>query len=100
MEQMKQEVIHFFQDKNQKVVGRANNGKIAIISYRYKGKWVNAGESWLCDVIIEPKRLLVFPVERMRTADQNFSDTVKKLDEYAGELKTPKISNVRIYHKK
>ena len=61
---MQREIIHFFKDKQGKVVGRLSNGKIAIIDYNYKGTRINADEFWDCEIVIdEPNKAIVRPIQ-------------------------------------
>ena len=96
-----QEEIHFFLDKNKKVVGRSGSGKIAIISFDFKGSWVKDGEDWLCDVIKEEEhKLIVMPVHRTITADENFANSVDILNKLKENgFKTPflKPKNAILY---
>ena len=77
-----QNVIHFFTGKDKKVVGRTENGKIAIISYDFKGQWVKEGEDWICDIIKEDeKKIVVIPVKLVKNADDNMHESLAKLKE-------------------
>ena len=77
-----QEEIHFFLDKNKKVIGRSNSGKIAIISFDFKGGWVKDGEDWLCDIVKEEEhKLIVYPINRTISAEENFQFSISKLSQ-------------------
>ena len=77
-----QEEIHFFLDKNKKVVGRSESGKIAIISFDFKGGWVKDGEDWLCDIVKEEEhKIIVYPIARTVSAEENFCCAIAKLVE-------------------
>jgi hypothetical protein len=66
------EEIHFFMDKNKKVVGRAISGKIAIISFDFKGQRIKENEDWLCEIIEEQKtKIIVYPIALVKTTEQN-----------------------------
>ena len=79
------EEIHFFAGNNGKVVGRVASGKIALISVEYKGIWVKNGEDWLCRIIKEDEgKVIVYPIELTRTADDNYAISLTKI----GKLKT------------
>jgi len=94
------EVIHFFKDKSKKIIGRAESGKIAIISYDYKGQWINEGEDWLCEIIEEQdKKVIVMPIELKITADENFKNSLESLKNFDGfEIRPQHSKNTRFYY--
>jgi hypothetical protein len=97
-----QQEIHFFEDRNKKIVGRLETGKIAIISFDYKGVWVNNGDTWMCDIVEEQeKKVIVHPKYIVKTSEDNFKDSVIKIQElknkgFNKEFKKPK--NSRLYY--
>jgi hypothetical protein len=75
------EEIHFFLDKNKKIVGRLSNGKITIISFEYKTTWIKDGQTWLCDIISEEeKKAIVIPISLTKTSTENFEESIKRLE--------------------
>jgi hypothetical protein len=79
------EEIHFFTGRDKKVIGRASCGKFAVVSFDYRGLYVRDGDDWLCEIIKdEENRVIVFPLERIKSAEENYAETLKKV----GELKS------------
>ena len=97
-----QQEIHFFLDKNKKVVGRSSSGKIAIISYDFKNTWVKDGEDWLCDIISEQEtKLIVMPIECTVDAEQNYLQSVAaiaKLKERGFNKSFTKPKNATLFY--
>lgn len=97
-----QQEIHFFADKNKKVVGRSSSGKIAIISYDFKNTWVKDGEDWLCDIISEQEtKLIVMPIYRTVNAEENYNQSVEmaiKLKESGFNKTFTKPKNATLYY--
>lgn len=68
------EIIHFDWDRYKKrIIGRISNGKIAIISYNYKGNIVHAGDDWMCEIQEMENKAIVTPVELITSAEENQS---------------------------
>lgn len=97
-----QEEIHFFSDKNKRIVGRSKSGKIAIISYEFKGAWVKDGEDWLCDVVkVEENKIIVMPIGRTISAEENFNESLVKINnlkESGFKKEFTKSKNTRLYY--
>jgi hypothetical protein len=97
-----QQEVHFFSDRNKKIVGRLENGKIAIISFDFKGEWVKDGESWICDIIQEyENKIIVNPVKRTITAQENFESSKVKIEELKDrgfQIPFLKPKNTRLYY--
>jgi hypothetical protein len=95
--QFPKESIHFFMGKGKKVIGRVSSGKIAIISFDYKGKWVQDGDDWLCNIIHEDEhKVIVVPVEMQKSGIDNFNESVQAL--IIERDYTPKfLKNTRVY---
>lgn len=97
-----QQEIHFFADKNKKIVGRSSSGKIAIISYDFKNTWVKDGENWLCDIISEQEtKIIVMPIECIVDADENYKKSVEmvaKLKEIGFNKTFTKPKNATLYY--
>jgi len=97
-----QEEIHFFMDKGKKVVGRINSGKIAIISFDFKNNWVKNGEDWICNIVAEEeKKVIVMPVVRTKSAEDNYNDSVmlvSKLKEQGFKKEFTKTKNTVLYY--
>jgi hypothetical protein len=77
-------IIHFFRDKGGKIVGRMDSGKIAIIDFSYKGKWINENEDWQIEIVREEERkVIIYPLKCIISAQEND----KLITEYAQKLK-------------
>lgn len=64
--------LTFFEDKDQKIISRIPNGKIAIIDFEYQGEWVKKNETWLCAIKADlEKKIIIIPIEIQRTSEQN-----------------------------
>jgi len=76
------EEIHFFRGMDKRVIGRVSSGKIAMISYDYKGQWVNDGDDWLCEIIREDEnKAIVMPISMVKSAKDNYNESVKLAQE-------------------
>ncbi len=95
------EVIHFFMGKGKRIVGRSKSGKIAIISFYYKGQWVKEGDDWLCNIIKEEEhKIIISPVKLEKSGVDNFNESLKKLDVLKDKgFKKPFLhpENTRVY---
>lgn len=50
-------------------IGKTKQGRVGLISKRYKGEAVANGEIWLVDVVHEtPGYFIMIPIERIRDA--------------------------------
>jgi hypothetical protein len=75
------EEIHFLTGRDGKIIGHASSGKIALISRDYKGIWVRDGDDWLCDIMREEEKMvIVMPVERIKSSEQNKSEIDQRLE--------------------
>lgn len=96
-------LVYFQADKNGKIIGRLENGKIAIIDRNRYGI-VNSGEEWICKVISdEDTRIIVCPVSIKKSIKESMgelSEAIKMLRE-AGIKTTAtfKPKNARFYAK-
>jgi hypothetical protein len=81
------EEIHFFKGKDKKVIGRVTSGKIAIISFNYKGAWVKENDTWLCKIIHEDeKKVIVVPVKLVVSAEENYRISAKLAQEWVNDV--------------
>lgn len=96
-------LVYFQSDKNGKIIGRLENGKIAIIDRNRYGI-VNSEEEWICKVISdEDTRIIVSPISIKKSAKESMaelSEAVKMFRE-AGIKTTAtfKPKNARFYTK-
>ena len=90
-------IIHFFKDKNQKIIGRSEDGKIAIIDFNYPDI-IKENEDW--EVSIEDdqeKKMIVRPIRLAISAEQNnaqFMEKVQSLNNKEWNKATTKRINV------
>jgi hypothetical protein len=98
-----QQEINFFKDNSGKIIGRADNGKICIISFNFKGGWVKECETWLCDIVDDQERkMIVMPVRRIQSADENHSQViyrVNRLKEVGFQKPFTHPRGTRVYYK-
>ncbi|MDD4972506.1 MAG: hypothetical protein PHT07_24000 [Paludibacter sp.] len=74
------EVLHFYLSNKNRIIARSSSGKIAIISYSYKGIWVHEGEDWLCEIIEEEeKKVIIIPVRMIKSSQDNIAESIEKI---------------------
>lgn len=80
-------IIHFFEDKNKRIIGRMPSGKIAIIDRNYKDGSINDNEDWSISIVSEEeKKVIVRPLKLIITAEENrallnkMADKLRKKD--------------------
>ena len=90
-------IIHFFKDKNEKIIGKAESGKIAIIDYNSIGK-IKENEDWLVSIEQDlEKKIIVKPIELILNAEANqllIDEKLKGLTTKDWNKPTGKVINV------
>lgn len=79
-------VLTFFRGKMEKVIARTDDGKICFLDIPYcKGNriWINEGEEWNCGFRDAGKVLVVQPIVRTKTADENKKLLEEKARQFA-----------------
>lgn len=73
--------VHFYRDKEDNFLGKAESGIICFIDRELKKKvWVDAGSDWVCKITeVFPKKLIVEPVELYKSELENEIEVAKKL---------------------
>lgn len=82
--ELPKQIIHFFKDRNKKVIGRLESGKICIFDFTYRGEFVKDNEDWEVSIKEElENKAIVIPIRKVVSQEENEA----KLSQSLSQLK-------------